>query len=370
MAEGFEPHFKVARSEVELAMDRVLREDVSVRPALFQKSRPQLLSSVMVGLTALFLPGFVDSSLGQGIQLGTNVTITFSSVEAGREILTRRDEFVAALTPLDRRARMQREQDVSEKDFLEFVGRSVQAWTPEETNRLAAVFQMVGPRLARWHLPFPATVLLIKTSGEEEFNNAYTRQNAIVFPAGETAERPSTLRYFILHEMFHVLSHHDPALRKALYGVIGFRPVNEIDLPEELRGRKVTNPDGVQNSWIIGLTNRNDALQAVPTLLATGPTFNPNERGTSPYDYFRLLVVKRDGTNWVPQLVAGRARLLRPTETAGWFEQIGRNTQYTIHPDEILADNFVHLINGDTNLPTPRIIDGMANAFRQRESKK
>jgi hypothetical protein len=63
-------------------------------------------------------------------------------------------------------------------------------------------------------------------------------------------------------------------------------------------------------------------------------------------------------------------RSLRPADTTGWFEQIGHNTRYTIHPDEILADNFVRLINGDTNLPTPQIIATMANAFRQRASKK
>jgi hypothetical protein len=134
--------------------------------------------------------------------------------------------------------------------------------------------------------------------------------------------------------------------------------------------RKVTNPDGVQNGWAISLTNQNEAVEAVPILLATGPRFDPNESGASPYDYFRLLVVKPDRTGWAPQLVAGRPRLLQPAETTGWFEQIGRNTRYTIHPDEILADNFVHLINGNTNLPTQRIATEMANTFSQRGSRR
>jgi len=53
----------------------------------------------------------------------------------------------------------------------------------------------LGDKLARWHLSFPAKVLLVKTSGEEEFNNCYTRQNAIVFPAAEAAGRASDLSY-------------------------------------------------------------------------------------------------------------------------------------------------------------------------------
>ena len=34
------------------------------------------------------------------------------------------------------------------------------------------------------------------------------------------------------------------------------------------------------------------------------------------------------------------------------------------------VDNFVRLINGDTNVPTPQIIAAMANVFSQPTSKK
>ena len=41
------------------------------------------------------------------------------------------------------------------------------------------------------------------------------------------------------------------------------------------------------------------------------------------------------------------------------MEQIGGNTNYIIHPDEILADNFVHLALEAEKLATPRIIEEM-----------
>src|SRR6266536_1607117 len=194
-----------------------------------QQFRTRSLSGLKAVLMALVVPGLVVPSLGEGIQFGTNVTVSFASVEAGREILTRRDDFIAALTPLDRRARMQTDQEVSEKDFLTFVGRSVRSWTPEETNRFTSVLQTLGDKLAPWQLPFPATLLLVRTSGEEEFDNWYTRANAIVFPSSETAGRPAALSHLLLHELFHVLSRHDLELRKACYGIIGFRPINEIE---------------------------------------------------------------------------------------------------------------------------------------------
>src|ERR1044071_2615547 len=122
-----------------------------------QEFGSRLRTGLMLVLMAVFIPGVMVSTLGDGILFGTNVTVRFASVELGREILTRRDDFIAALTPLDRRARMQTDQDVSEKVFLAFVGRCVRPWTPEETNRITSVLQTLKDKLARWDLPFPAT---------------------------------------------------------------------------------------------------------------------------------------------------------------------------------------------------------------------
>ena len=56
--------------------------------------------------------------------------------------------------------------------------------------------------------------------------------------------------------------------------------------------------------------------------------------------------------------------LVEPTDVPGYAEQIGANTKYIIHPEEILADNFVFLIDGRIDLPTPRIIEQMGNVLQ------
>lgn len=292
--------------------------------------------------------------------------VRFATAEEGRNILGQSDEFITALTPFDRRVRMKSDAEVSEKDLLAYLSQSVKSWEPTETNRISGILRSAEIKLAGCAGLFPTNIWLIKTSGEEEFNNAYTRQNAIVFPRAVLHGQESILWYLVLHELFHIMSRHNAEFREAAYAVIGFRPINEIELPPNLRERKVTNPDGVENGWVIGLTNRGDSIHAVPILLATGPAFDPNQGG----DYFRLLVVQRSGGRWLPELVAGNPRLVRPSETTGWFEQIGRNTRYTIHPDEILAENFVRWLEGSTNLPTPRIVSDLAAALKQRGSRK
>jgi hypothetical protein len=47
--------------------------------------------------------------------------------------------------------------------------------------------------------------------------------------------------------------------------------------------------------------------------------------------------------------------LVELKDLQGFFERVGRNTQYLIHPEEILADNFAIAIAGKTDVPSPMI---------------
>jgi hypothetical protein len=303
-----------------------------------------------------------------GIPLGTNCVVSFAAVDAGRKMLATRDEFVLALSPFDRAARMKTNREVSEKDFLEFVAGNVLAWQPDETNRISRLFQDIGRRLAPGNLPFPREIVLIKTSGREEGNASYTRQNAVVLPQKEIQSRG--LENTLIHELFHLLSRSNPALRRELYGIIHFHPVNPIPVPAELEPRRITNPDGVQNCWSIIVTNNNQALTVVPVLYSSTPHYDP-ARGGEFFDYlvFQFLVIAKEGAAWRPQLLNGHPRLIEPGEAGGFFEQVGRNTQYIIHPDEILADNFVHLVNRHTNLASPWIVSEMDRVLAKSGEK-
>ena len=91
------------------------------------------------------------------------------------------------------------------------------------------------------------------------------------------------------------------------------------------------------------------------------------KRGGEFFDYlvFKFLVLTNDGGRWAPQMRAGHPQLIEPGEARGFYEQVGRNTDYVIHPDEILAVNFTHLVYGRTNLPTPRIVTEMDRVLKQ-----
>ena len=56
--------------------------------------------------------------------------------------------------------------------------------------------------------------------------------------------------------------------------------------------------------------------------------------------------------------------LYKEEELQDLYEQIGQNTDYTIHPEEILADNFSYLFLGVTEMESPWIIEKMKKILK------
>ncbi len=294
-----------------------------------------------------------------GVSQGQNTNFVFATVEQGRKILTARDEFVQALSPFDRAARLKTDKEISEKDYLEFVGQSVLDWTEAEKQQMTSALKVVQTGLSRCPLPLPKTIYLIKTSGVEEGNATYTRDHAIVLPKSDVAPgRPANPR-LLYHELFHVLSRANPDLREKLYKAIGFEKCDEVTFPENLKSRRITNPDGPRNDHCIAVQVAGRPVWAIPILFSLAERYDPNRDGEFfNYMQFRFMVVPTDANSpAVKSTPAGHEpRLVEQSQLSGYFEQIGRNTQYTIHPDEILADNFASLMMQDRNVRSPKIL--------------
>jgi len=281
----------------------------------------------------------------------------FADQARARQILTNRDDFIQALSPFDRAARMKSPTDPGEERFLRFLGTNALDWSSGESNRLAGLVGLLAKKLERWPLPLPATVTLIKTTGAEEGGAAYTRQTAILLSTKEAAQPSVNL---LAHELFHVLSRNNPALRQRLYKSIGFQPVNELPVPPALARIRITNPDGVHYDWMIHVYRGREALAVVPVLYSSSPAYDPGRKDEFfNYLVFKLLAVDKTAAGYQALLVDGQPKLLDPAMVSGFYEQVGRNTDYILHPDEILAENFVLLLNGKTNVPTPRILSAM-----------
>lgn len=301
------------------------------------------------------------------LKLYGETVVRLAGVEETTAALGKRDRFIRSLSPFDRQARLKTDRAVSEAEFLEYVAAQVVSWRDADIAAITNAIGSIRAKLAPLYLRLPPVVLLVPTTGKEEGNAAYCRGNAIVLPRGRL-EQKERLENLLVHELFHILSRNDPELRKRLYAIIGFRPCPEIALPVSLRHRKITNPDAPLIDNTIELDLQGKKRNAVPVLYASVEKYDPQKGGNFfRYLQFRLMVVEQMGDAWKPSQKDGMPVLLVPKDVASYRQQIGNNTNYIIHPDEILADNFVHLVNQTPKLPTPRIVEEMRKALSKTD---
>lgn len=305
-------------------------------------------------------------SAAESIPLTDSTSVAFATLVAGQEALLTPDRYTRALSRFDLESRLRTNGDVTADDLMQFAADQVIAWSDEDIAKMKPIIASVAQRFSDYNIPLPPTILLIQTTGREEGDAAYTRRHAVILPKRYVGFPPAQLEPIFIHELFHVLSSHNEALRNSLYGIIGFKPCPEIALPESLADFKITNPDGPSLDYYIALDVDGQRRLAV-SLLHSPERFDPLQNRTFfQYLKFHLLVVERDGDDWRVVKESGQPVLLDPKETASFHQQIGSNTKYIIHPDEVLADNFMHLMMKKPGLPNPEIISQMAELLEAR----
>lgn len=304
----------------------------------------------------------------QELPLNGETKIKFATVEEGRAALTKTDLYVRSQSRYDRQSRLGTDQEVSDEEYFRFVSAAVEEWPEAEVAALKTTIESVQKRLAPYKLPFPPTVLLVRTSGKEEGGAAYCRGNAVMLPERLVPKSATKdLEKLVLHELFHVLSSHNPELRKSLYAIIGFRPSPGVAYPKSLRDRKITNPDAPTIDYRIDVTIDGELKSAAPILYTNVEKYDPKEGGTFfKHMLFKLMLVEEIDGRWRPVEVDGKAVVFDPRKVPSFMEQIGGNTNYIIHPDEILADNFVHLALETEKLTTPKIIESMKKVLETK----
>lgn len=265
--------------------------------------------------------------------------LRFLSPDDARNALTTDCDFFENLTLFDLEVRLQKKLAPEDRthalqELTDLIRQSVMPWQAKETSALqgpiASILQQVRDLYPKISLP---TIDLIKTNGREEGGASYTRGSAIVIPQFMLGPNAAEL---LRHELFHVISRHDPAVREKLYQAIGFSKVKGFVPPASVN--RITNPDGVDYSWSIKLKSEGQPIEALlfvysPKEYGGGGLFN--------YVKFGFLELEHTDGGCMAKLDgSGRPLVHQPQQLQGLYEQVGRNTEYLIHPDEILADNF------------------------------
>lgn len=283
------------------------------------------------------------------------------------------DEFVQSMTAVDRQLRMGTRTAPSEATYLQFVRQQVIPWKEEEAERITAAARLLGERLASPGSAFPPSlwpneILLVQTTGREEGGAAYCRgKKVVVLPHRLIDQPPDNLARLLCHELFHILSRQSSDRQERLYAILGFQRVDTVPLPVDLATRKLTNPDAPQINCIVNLLQGETEQTYCPVLLARKEAYDsPPTNGLFGELEFRLMRVRQSEEGW---RAASHPRpdsasdLFAPEQLPDYKRRIGRNTGYVIHPEEVLADNFVHFVFKTSELPDAWIVQKLADVL-------
>ncbi len=279
------------------------------------------------------------------------------SIAAGHAITTDFSEhFFDKISLLDMQIQMGstsiKDREKSVLAYQDFLKRDVGNFTNKEKLFLSSILDSaliaiskINPKLIDFDIE------LIKMHGKHYGDGVYfTRDRGIFIPKNELENFENDKVYaVILHEIFHILSRENKELRNQLYALIGFRPMEKsFVLPEAVSQRLLTNPDGVNIDFFINLKVGEQIKKAAALIVSSEDKFNPNRSSFFEYLKFDLYeVIEKDNQYTLLANDIGFSKL-DPLFMESFFSQIKDNTKYIIHPDEIMADNFMLLVLGES----------------------
>jgi hypothetical protein len=289
-------------------------------------------------------------------------TFVFATPEEAAAALGASDDYTTQMTPLDRAARLKTDRAVSSEAYRQFAAEAARAWRPDERETLSADITRLVQALTELQVPAPPRILLIKTSGDEEGHAAYTRGDAIMIPEVMADGEKDSLEWILAHEVFHIVSRQNPALREQLYAAIGFVKVDPFPLPPDLAVHLVTNPDVQGNDHFARVTVDDEEVCGTPILVFRIDRYDP-QQGDDFFHFIkdrflvsRHIAERKDG-------VPVDLRVAPSNRVSGFDRQVGENTLYDIHPEEILAENFALLLTKLEKPRSPEILDKIRAVF-------
>lgn len=84
------------------------------------------------------------------------------------------------------------------------------------------------------------------------------------------------------------------------------------------------------------------------------------------YLSFKLMAVEIVNDTCQPLVDVESPILFDVSEVSNFYEQIGRNTEYIIHPEETMAENFAYMVRQKLDVPNPEILDSMKEVLSKK----
>jgi len=251
-------------------------------------------------------------------------------------IIAEKDDYISNFSEFDLQSRLGTSKKVSREDLIEFLSRQTVDWTNSEESIVNRIFEELDISYAPYKEYLLDSVNLIKTTGREECDAAYTRNKCIYVPISMVQWSYDELKKLIAHELFHIVSSANPKFRNDLYLKLGFTTCPELDIPNEYKHLYVSNPDTIGKNCYVAFQNNGAQIKAVPFLYSETPY-----RGGYFFEYFRFTFLESEMKHekCLPLYENNRPKFISaPKKLFDLCEEIDPyDNQHRLHPEEILA---------------------------------
>lgn len=311
---------------------------------------PAYMPVCVLLLLAILLPGACTAA--DSLQLLPGTTIELADAKTGETLLGTTDAYLKRMSAFDREARMHVTETPTLDAFAAHCAKHVRAFTDEDLALLRSTIKKVGTALQPLAVPFPAHITLVKTDGLEDVGFPYCRGTTIILPDLALHKDPLAFERMFTHELFHVFSTAHPGKRAAFYALLGFLPCQELQLLPMQDRRRFTNPDAMNYDFYLPLSVGDQTIiKVIPLLVAKEDHYDGKSDLFETVDFVLAEVDPGDHPTW-PVLNADNHATLRAPDVA-YIRQMSQNTDYIWHPEEVLADNFVHAVFPSKTLKNP-----------------
>ena len=274
------------------------------------------------------------------------------SVKASKYIASdSKSLFFQYLTGVDMAIQMKRPGGNYPKleEYKKFLTTQVSSISDEEREFLSAVLSQALLKISKLNKQLlPDTIIIAKIKpglyGEDVY---FTRDKVIYVPQSAlNIKNEEYVEGIIIHEIWHIISRQNENLRNSLYELIGFEPTGQmkVEIPEDFKKLLLTNPDApVVNHYIQLVDDSMQNHRVIPLIFSRSQMFDSEKTGFFEYLDFSLFKLAIDGR----LIISENQESFYMSLLKDYMKKTGGNTNYIIHPEEIIADNFMLIIRAN-----------------------
>jgi len=272
---------------------------------------------------------------------------TYASKEEAALILASEDDYIVQLSAFDYASKFNSTQALDYDGRLAVYRHNTLEWRDDQKAVVDKAMINVTAYLEAMEITIPHISFAL-TSIADEGGAAYTRQNMIVLKPHHVSVYSQGLEDLILHEFFHIYSRMNKELRPAMYAIIGYQTCDPLIPPDQIKDLMISNPDAPDNNFYITGLYQGENLSFIPIIYSSEAY--EIDSGRSFFETLNDDMLGVTIVNGKPEVILNDGQLLivKKEEIEDFYDKVGRNTSYTYHPEETMADNFVFLAKNMT----------------------